>query len=81
MQVLTAKYWTEDRAPMEHFREGLKGLRGWQPYRRPIFSTNMDPWKIQETKSPTKQQMGWSGDPSTYVAETALSFLSGRVCS
>ena len=56
MQILTANYWTEVGTHIEELGEGLKELKvDGNPTGRPTLSTNLDPWKLPETKLPIKE--------------------------
>ena len=82
MQVLTANHWTEVGDPYGTVRGRIEGAEGdGNPIGRPTVLTNLDLWKLPKTKSLTIKkehtQSGWRA-PGTYVAEGALSSLSGR---
>jgi hypothetical protein len=56
VQILTANHWTEDRDPYESVRVSIEGVEeDSNPIGRATVSTNQDPWKLPETKPPTKE--------------------------
>jgi hypothetical protein len=58
MQILTANHWTEDRKPYGRVRGSIEGAeRGSKPIGRLTLSTNLDPWKLPNTKPPTKEHI------------------------
>jgi hypothetical protein len=55
MQVLTANHWTEIEGPYERVRGRIEGAEGnGNPIGKTTVSTNLDPWELPETESPTK---------------------------
>ena len=82
MQILTVIHWTEIENPCGRVRGRIEGPQGDDNFMgRPTVLTNLDLWKLPKTKSLTIKkehtQSGWRA-PGTYVAEGALSSLSGR---
>jgi hypothetical protein len=72
MQVLTAKHWIEVRDPYGRAKGTIEGPEGdGNRTGRPTVSTNLDPWKLPETETPTKEHIPVSG-PGTYVAQGCL---------
>jgi hypothetical protein len=57
MQIFTANHWPEVEHSYGRVRGKIEGAKGnSDPIGRTTVSTNPEPWKLPETKPPTKQQ-------------------------
>jgi hypothetical protein len=55
MQIYITKHWTEVRDCFGRGRGKVEGTEGnVNPIGRLTMSTNLDPWKLPDTKSPAK---------------------------
>ena len=56
MQIFTANHWPEVEHSYGRVRGKIEGAKGnSDPIGRTTVSTNPEPWKLPETKPPTKQ--------------------------
>jgi hypothetical protein len=55
-QILTPNHWMEAGDPYSWIRGRIEEAEGERnPTGRPAVSTNLDPWELTETESPTRQ--------------------------
>jgi hypothetical protein len=61
MKIFRANHWTEVVNPCRGVGRRIEGTE-WDgnPIKRPIVSTNMDPWELLEIKPPTEEHT-WTG--------------------
>ena len=65
--------------PVQELGEGLKALKEMGPTGRPTVPTNLDPWELPESDSPTKEHKQAGPRPPTQMYQrAATSGLSGR---
>jgi hypothetical protein len=73
MQILTGKPWTKVRDHCGRVRGRIEGAEGdGNPIGSTTVSTNLDPWELPETESPTKKHTPVQARLSRYVAEACL---------
>jgi hypothetical protein len=82
MQILTTGLTSG--TPVEELWQGLKKLKEMvgNPIGRPTVSTNLDPWELQKSESPTKEHTGAGPRSQTHVQQRAASSgLRERGCT
>lgn len=69
METFIAKHWTEVGDSFGRIGGRFKGPEGDRnSTRRPIETTNLDPWQLSETESPTKEHTGAGVNPPAHRA-------------
>jgi hypothetical protein len=79
MQIITTNHWIKVGDSYGRVRARIEGIEGdGNPIGRATVSTNLDSWKLPETKLLTKEHTWACPCPLSMLSEDSLYGFSGR---